>query len=268
MPIAVRHRAGHDRGARARDRCAAHRCDVLVFSGGSSVGERDLILDVIGRKRRDRVSRHRREAGQADGVRHRSTASRCSGCRAIRPRACRTPTCCSCRRCDAMARLPPRHTAHGDAAARRSGSSRPRAGTSSTRCGSSTARRCRRSRRPATSPRCRRPTATSRSPRRPTSSKKAKSSTSSCSRQSPARPSTLLVAAAAIPSRCGRSPRCRARRNRHRPRFAKPISTTTRTKLTHAEQDRPHRRHTRTCESASRSATRATCRAHRRASRS
>jgi molybdopterin biosynthesis enzyme len=25
-------------------------CDVLVFSGGSSVGERDLILDVIGRK--------------------------------------------------------------------------------------------------------------------------------------------------------------------------------------------------------------------------
>ena len=33
---------------RAIDACAA--CDVLVFSGGSSVGERDLILDVIGRK--------------------------------------------------------------------------------------------------------------------------------------------------------------------------------------------------------------------------
>ena len=32
----------------AIDRCLA--CDVLVFSGGSSVGERDLILDVIGRK--------------------------------------------------------------------------------------------------------------------------------------------------------------------------------------------------------------------------
>ena len=32
----------------AIDACAA--CDVLVFSGGSSVGERDLILDVIGRK--------------------------------------------------------------------------------------------------------------------------------------------------------------------------------------------------------------------------
>ena len=29
---------------------AASTCDVLVFSGGSSVGERDLILDVIGRK--------------------------------------------------------------------------------------------------------------------------------------------------------------------------------------------------------------------------
>ncbi len=32
----------------AIDACVA--CDVLVFSGGSSVGERDLILDVIGRK--------------------------------------------------------------------------------------------------------------------------------------------------------------------------------------------------------------------------
>ena len=34
----------------ARDRRVASACDVLVFSGGSSVGERDLILDVIGRK--------------------------------------------------------------------------------------------------------------------------------------------------------------------------------------------------------------------------
>jgi len=33
---------------RAIDACSA--CDVLVFSGGSSVGERDLILDVIARK--------------------------------------------------------------------------------------------------------------------------------------------------------------------------------------------------------------------------
>ena len=33
---------------RAIDACA--ECDMLVFSGGSSVGERDLILDVIGRK--------------------------------------------------------------------------------------------------------------------------------------------------------------------------------------------------------------------------
>lgn len=35
---------------RAIDACLA--CDVLVFSGGSSVGERDLILDVIGRRGR------------------------------------------------------------------------------------------------------------------------------------------------------------------------------------------------------------------------
>jgi molybdenum cofactor synthesis domain-containing protein len=33
---------------RSIDACAS--CDMLVFSGGSSVGERDLILDVIGRK--------------------------------------------------------------------------------------------------------------------------------------------------------------------------------------------------------------------------
>src|SRR5439155_21518983 len=33
---------------RAIDACLA--CDVLVFSGGSSVGERDLILDVVGRR--------------------------------------------------------------------------------------------------------------------------------------------------------------------------------------------------------------------------
>jgi molybdenum cofactor synthesis domain-containing protein len=34
--------------SRAVDECLAH--DMLVFSGGSSVGERDLILDVIGRR--------------------------------------------------------------------------------------------------------------------------------------------------------------------------------------------------------------------------
>ena len=33
---------------RAIDRCL--ECDLIVFSGGSSVGERDLILDVIGRR--------------------------------------------------------------------------------------------------------------------------------------------------------------------------------------------------------------------------
>ncbi len=47
MPFATAHDT-IDALERAIDACAS--CDVLVFSGGSSVGERDLILDVIGRK--------------------------------------------------------------------------------------------------------------------------------------------------------------------------------------------------------------------------
>ena len=51
----------------ALDACAD--ADLIVFSGGSSVGERDLIVDAIARPRRDDLSRHRGQAGQADGVR-------------------------------------------------------------------------------------------------------------------------------------------------------------------------------------------------------
>jgi molybdenum cofactor synthesis domain-containing protein len=49
--VPVAHRAAEDTMAeleRAIDACLA--CDVLVFSGGSSVGERDLILDLIDRR--------------------------------------------------------------------------------------------------------------------------------------------------------------------------------------------------------------------------
>ena len=60
----------------AVDRAAAH--DVLVFSGGSSVGERDLILDVIARwarssstaSRSSPASRPPSAASAAAGVRH------------------------------------------------------------------------------------------------------------------------------------------------------------------------------------------------------
>ena len=48
----------------ALDECLRH--DLIVFSGGSSVGERDLILDVIRARGEMLFPRHRREAGQAD----------------------------------------------------------------------------------------------------------------------------------------------------------------------------------------------------------
>ena len=51
----------------ALDRCAA--ADLIVFSGGSSVGERDLIVDAVAGARRDDLPRHRGQAWQADGVR-------------------------------------------------------------------------------------------------------------------------------------------------------------------------------------------------------
>ena len=49
--------------------------------------------------RRDDLSRHRGQAGQADRIRASWTARRSSACRATRPRACRTPTSCWCRFC-------------------------------------------------------------------------------------------------------------------------------------------------------------------------
>ena len=44
VPVILPTAAGHDRGALGRHRHGGAE-DVLVFSGGSSVGERDLILD-------------------------------------------------------------------------------------------------------------------------------------------------------------------------------------------------------------------------------
>ena len=67
--------------------------DVVVFSGGSSVGERDLVRIVLRERGRVHLSRHRRQTRQTDGLRASSTASRCSACPAIRRRASRTPTC-------------------------------------------------------------------------------------------------------------------------------------------------------------------------------
>ncbi len=59
--------------SRAVDECL--REDVLVFSGGSSVGERDLILDVDRGQGRGAVPRRLAEAGQAHGLRdHRRKA--------------------------------------------------------------------------------------------------------------------------------------------------------------------------------------------------
>ena len=100
---------------RAIDACAA--CDVLVFSGGSSVGERDLILDVIGRK--GEIVFH--------GIAVKPGKPTVFGTIDGKPVFGMPgyPTSClsnaymllvpALRR---MARLPPRHTAHGDAAAR------------------------------------------------------------------------------------------------------------------------------------------------------
>ena len=77
---------------RAIDRCLDE--DMLVFSGGSSVGERDLILDVIAPTRRDSVPRHRGQTRQAHRLRHRQRQAGLRTCPAIRHLACRMPTCC------------------------------------------------------------------------------------------------------------------------------------------------------------------------------
>jgi molybdopterin biosynthesis enzyme len=78
----------------ALDAALAH--DIIVFSGGSSVGERDLILDVL--HRRGTVHFHGialKPASRRSSARSRASPS--SECRAIRHPASRTPTCCSSR---------------------------------------------------------------------------------------------------------------------------------------------------------------------------
>ena len=159
--------------SRARSTNASQE-DVLVFSGGSSVGERDLILDVIAAK--GEVLFH----GIAVKPGKPTAFGRIGGKLVFGMPG--YPTSClsnayillvpALRR---MARLPPHAVAHGDAPARPARSCRRPAGTSSTRCASSTAWRCRRSRRRATSRACRRRTATSRSRPTRTSSRRARS---------------------------------------------------------------------------------------------
>ena len=161
-----------DELGRTVDACLDH--DLLVFSGGSSVGERDLTLDVI------------REKGELlfHGI----------AVKPGKPTACGVidgtlvlgmpgyPTSCLSNAymllvpvLRKVARLPPHrfHTASVPAARRFV--STP-AGTSSTPSASSTGRRCPPSRPRATSPACRRPTATSRSRPAPTSSRRARRS--------------------------------------------------------------------------------------------
>ena len=89
---------------RAIDACLAS--DVIVFSGGSSVGERDLILDVIGRRGEIIFHGIALKPGKptAFGV---VRASPSSACPATRRHACRTPICCWCRHCDEWRTLPP-----------------------------------------------------------------------------------------------------------------------------------------------------------------
>ena len=115
------------------------REDVLVFSGGSSVGERDLIMDVLVSRGEVIFHGDRGQARQADGARAASAASRCWACRATRRRACRTATCCSCRCCGGWRAC--RHSCRSACACRwRGASSRRPAATSSIRSASSTAR--------------------------------------------------------------------------------------------------------------------------------
>ncbi len=60
---------GHARGSPRPRVDAARAYDVIVFSGGSSVGERDLVIDILTAAGRGDRPRHRGQAGQADGLR-------------------------------------------------------------------------------------------------------------------------------------------------------------------------------------------------------
>ena len=65
----ARARARHASRRSTRRSTPAPNADVIIFSGGSSVGDRDLLVDLIAAARRDDLSRHRRQAGKADAVR-------------------------------------------------------------------------------------------------------------------------------------------------------------------------------------------------------
>ena len=147
---------------------AAAGDDLLIFSGGSSVGERDLIIDVI--------------AGMGEVIFHgiavkpgKPTAFGRIDRRPIFGMPGYATSCLSnaymllvpmLRR---IARLPEYQPHRSCGCPFRAAWCRRPAGISSTPCESNTMLPCRPSRPPATSPAWRRPTATSRSPHRPTS---------------------------------------------------------------------------------------------------
>ena len=78
---------------------ARGEAELVVFSGGSSVGERDLVVDAIAARGEmifhGIAVRPGKPTAFADG----SPARRSSACRAIRRPASRTPTSCWCRFC-------------------------------------------------------------------------------------------------------------------------------------------------------------------------
>ena len=142
----------------ALDGCAG--ADLIVFSGGSSVGERDLVVDLVAARGDDDLSRHRREARQANRLRHRR--------RHPVPRDAGQPDLVPVERVHPARPVSARHRpaavvrAEDDPRTARAGpSSRPRAATSSTRSASTTAPPFPRSRAPAISRASRRRTAIS-----------------------------------------------------------------------------------------------------------
>ncbi len=156
--------AGHGRRARRRARSPARTRISIVFSGGSSVGERDLVVDAIAARGEMIFHGIAVRPGKPTAFALRRPARRFSACPAIRPRACRTPTSCSCRSCARVARLPPHAPRTVRVPLGRRIASVGRTAISSTRCACATASPTRRSRDRATSRACRRPTATSRFP--------------------------------------------------------------------------------------------------------
>ncbi len=150
-------------------------CDIVVFSGGSSVGERDLIRDAIAARGTLLFHGVAVKPGKPTGLGI-VKASRCLPCPAIPRRACRTRTCCSCRCCDAS-RGWARDQTRCDAAA--GAAHRVGRGPASVLYGSDREwrQRCLRSRRRATSPACRGRTDISRFPRMSTPSKREPRST-------------------------------------------------------------------------------------------